>query len=517
MALIRSVATFGGFTMLSRVFGFARDILQAQIVGAGPIADAFVVALKLPSMFRALFAEGAFNAAFVPMFAERLTREGEAGAKRFAEDALAILLIVLIGFTAVCEVAMPALTWALAPGFADEPEKFALAVELTRLTFPYLLFISLVSLLGALLNGLGRFAAPAATPVVFNLTIIAALLWLPPYVPTVGHAAAWGVALSGITQFLFLIHACRRAGMRLRLPRPRLTPEMRRMFVLLGPATLGFSVIQINVFVGQLLASFLESGSISYLYYAERFYQLPIGVIAVAIGTVLLPLMSRRLAAGDQDGALQSQNRAIELGLGLGLPAALAMIAIAPELISVAFQRGAFSAADATATAGALAAYAVGLPAVVASRALIPGFYARQDTATPVRIALIGVGANLILSLALMWPLSFIGLAITSAFVAWLNAAQYAIILHRRGLWSPDRRLITRGLRIVGAAIVMALLLKVAAWMLAPVFAGSTLARIAALGALIVGGLIAYFGLALGFKALDVSDLKAALRRKSST
>ena len=293
MTLIRSIATVGSFTLASRVVGFVRDILIASFLGAGLVSDAFFVAFKVPNFFRRLFAEGAFNAAFVPMFSGLMTTDGREAARAFAGEALAVMVVVLFVFVTALQIAMPWAMYGLAPGFAANPEKFDLAVEFTRLTFPYLLFISLVSLMGGILNSAGRFAAAAATPILLNLTLIGALLLAVPYLPTTGHALAWGVAAAGIIQFVWLLAAMARAGLSIRLPRPRLTPRVKELLRLMLPGVIGAGVVQINLLVDVVIASLLPEGSISFLYFADRVNQLPVGVIGVAVGTALLPLLSR--------------------------------------------------------------------------------------------------------------------------------------------------------------------------------------------------------------------------------
>ncbi len=514
MSLLRAVATFGGFTLLSRIVGLVRDQMVAAMLGTTALADAFFVAFRLPNFFRALFAEGAFSAAFVPLYAKILATDGRAVAQAFAERALALLLVALIVFVSLAEWFTPAVIALIAPGFGDDPVRFGHAVTFTRITFPYLLFISLVSLYGGALNALGKFAATAATPILLNLTMIASLALLPPFLPSSAHAAAWGVTLAGITQFLFLGWAMKRAGLSLGLPRPRLTPNVRRLFVILLPAALGSGVVQINLLVGQMLASLLPAGSISYLYNADRFYQLPIGVVGVAISTALLPLLSRQLGEGDEAGARDSQNRAIELAFALGIPSAFALIAIPREMIQVVLEHGLFDAVSTANTAMALLAYAVGLPAIVAVKALTPAFYARHDTRTPLRIAIVGVIGNILLCLALMPWLSFVGLALASAVVAWLNTAQYAVTLYRRGLWAPDARLKDRLWRILLAGLVMVAVLKGLAWLLAPWFARGLTWEIPALILIILAGMASYGLAATLIGALRPSDLKAALRRR---
>ena len=346
MALVRSVATVGGYTMLSRLTGFARDMLMAAVLGAGPVADAFFVAFKLPNFFRRLFAEGAFNAAFVPLFAARLHNDGKAEAKRFAEDVASVLVVVLFLFVTALQIAMPWVMLIFAPGWHDERAKFDLAVELARLAFPYLLFISLVSFFGGVLNTLGRFAAVAGTPILLNVVMVGAIIWLTPYVKTPGHALAWGVAVAGAVQFLWLAVSMRQAGMSLHLRWPRLTPGVKRLLTLILPGALGAGVVQVNLFVDIVIASLLPTGSITFLYYADRINQLPVGVVGVAVGTALLPLLSRQIRQGDDAAAKDSLNRAIEIALLLALPAAAASIVIAEPIIATLFQRGAFTQAE---------------------------------------------------------------------------------------------------------------------------------------------------------------------------
>ncbi|HEY0420398.1 MAG TPA: murein biosynthesis integral membrane protein MurJ, partial [Acetobacteraceae bacterium] len=389
--MLRKIASVGGLTLVSRMLGFLRDVLTAAVLGAGPVADAFFVAFRLPNHFRSLFAEGAFNAAFVPMFSQVLVGDGRSAARRFAEQILAVLVPTLLGLTVLFMAIMPWFMHLFAPGFADEPTKFDLAVHFTRITFPYLLFISLVSLQGAMLNGLNRFGAAAAAPILLNLSLIGALVVLTPLLhryggAAAGHAQAWGVFIAGLVQFFYLAWDCHRAGMSLRLPMPRLTPQVKAFLRVLGPAALGAGVVQINLFFDTLIASLLPSGAVSYLYYADRINQLPLGVIGVAVGTVLLPEMSRALKRADAAGALESQNRAMELSLLLTLPAAAAFMTAALPIMTVLFQRGAFGPADAAASAHALVAYAVGLPAFVLIKSLLPGFHARSDTRTPVKV-----------------------------------------------------------------------------------------------------------------------------------
>lgn len=513
MALLRSIVTISGLTMVSRVLGFIRDMLIAAVLGAGPIADAFFVAFRLPNLFRALFAEGAFSAAFVPLFARRVEADGESRAVAFAEQALSVLLTTLLVFLILCEIAMPLLIYVIAPGFSDAPEQIDLAVDLARINFPYLLFISLVSLLAGILNSLGRFAAAAATPILLNLAMITAALTLVPWTPTPGHALAWGVAAAGVLQFLWLLYFCGRAGLWLRLPRPRLTPEVRLLVRRALPVALGAGIYQVNLTINTALASWLPPGSVSYLFYADRVNQLPLGVVGIAVGTALLPLLSRQVRAGHGQAAMHSQNRAVEFTLLLTLPAAVGLIVLANPIMSVLFERGAFGPAEADATAMALAAYASGLPAYVLIKALAPGFFAREDTRTPVKVAAASAGINVVLNLILMWPFSYVGIAASTAIAAWINAIALALILWQRGHLRVDERLRRRVPRVVAASLIMggvsaALHLSV----LAPWLDGDQSARIAALAILVCAGLATFALAAQCFGAAGMQDLRGFIR-----
>ena len=513
MPLLRNIATVGSMTLISRVLGFVRDILVATMLGAGPLADAFFVAFKLPNLFRRLFAEGAFSAAFVPQFAGYLESHGKEVARVFAEQALSVLLWALLGFVIVIELAMPWVMLGFAPGFAGSPEQFDLSVELTRITFPYLLFISLVSLLAGVLNSLGRFAAAAATPILLNLCLIGAILWLVRFTPTPAHALAWGVAVAGMAQFCWLLVHVLRAGIHLRLPFPRVTRSVRVMLVRIVPVAIGAGVYQISLLIDTVIASLLPAGAISYLFFADRVNQLPMGVVGVAVGTALLPLLARQVRAGDEAAACHSQNRALEFTLLLALPAAAAIMVIAGPLVTVLFERGAFTAEDASATAAALTIYATGLPAYVLVKGLTPGFFARGDTATPVKIGLLAVAVNLVLNVILMEPLLHIGIAAATSVSAWLNSALLATVLHRRGHFAVDAGLKTRVPRMVIASTFMGMALLAGLGQVEPLLAGALPERIFGLTILVAGGLILYCVLALVMRITTVADLRLALSR----
>lgn len=512
--MFRHILSVGGLTLASRVLGFARDVLTAALLGAGPVADAFFVAFRLPNHFRALFAEGAFNSAFVPLFSGKLVQDGQAAAKRFAEEVMALLLAVQLVFVLGILAIMPQFMTVFAPGFSDEPEKFRLAVLFTSITFPYLLFIALVSLYGGVLNSMSRFGAAAAAPILLNLCLIAALVLATPLMPTAGHALSWGVLLSGIVQFVYLAWDANKIGMGLRLVRPRLTADVKRFLAVLGPAALGAGLTQISLFADTLIASALPTGAVSYLYYADRLNQLPLGVIGIAVGTVLLPEMSRRIKGGDEAGAVDSQNRAVEFSLVLTLPAAVAFLVAGLPIVAVLFQRGAFGPSDAAASAATLQAYALGLPAFVVIRSLVNGFYARQDTATPVRVALAAVVVNVALKLALMGPLAQVGLAVATSASAWINAGLLAWLLTRRGLFRADARLRRNLPRMALAAGAMGGALWLAQDRLSPwLTAHGLFERMVALTLLCVVGLLVYGAAAAALGLVRPSDLSRLRRR----
>lgn len=512
MNLLRATATVGGMTMASRVVGFVRDILIAAVIGAGPIADAFFVAFRIPNLFRRLFAEGAFSAGFVPLFLSMRESDGRAAAQRFAEDALAALVVALAVLVGVFEIAMPWLMLGLAPGFASDPSKFDLAVTLTRVTFPYLLLVSAVSLYGGLLNAAGRFAAMAATPILLNVFLIGALLGFGGMLPTAAHALAWGIAAAGVAQLVWLAAWAARAGFVLRPRVPRWTSQVRALGGRMLPAVVGAGVAQINIAVDILLASLLPTGAISYLFFADRLTQLPLGVVGVATGTALLPLLSRQLAAGEGAAASGSFNRAVEIALLLALPAAAALIAAAEPVVQVLFERGAFDPAATAATAAALLAYAVGVPAYVLVKVLSPGYFARGDTRTPVRIAMVALATNVALNLALMGPLQHVGLALATALSAWLNAGLLYGFLRRRGQFVPDARLRRAFPRLVLAAAGLGLGVWLAAAALEAPLAGSAAARVGALALLVVGGLSLYAALVVATGAERPGALRTLAR-----
>ncbi|MFO1081321.1 MAG: murein biosynthesis integral membrane protein MurJ [Reyranellaceae bacterium] len=515
MSLGRAVATVGSFTLLSRVVGFVRDIVLSAVLGSGATADAFFVAFKLPNFFRRLFAEGAFSAAFVPLFAGELEAHGRDQALVFARQAHAALLLVLVPFSIVLMLGMPWVVAVLAPGMADEPATFALAVELSRICFPYLLFISLASLYGGVLNSIERFAHVAATPILLNLALIGAVLGLTPFLPNAGYAASIGLVIAGLLQWAWLLIACARDGVHMRLVRPRWTARVARLVRLATPVAIGGGVQQISVMLDVVWASLLPVGTISALYYADRIAQLPLGVVGIAVGTALLPLLTRQLRAGQHEAAMANQNRAIEFGLLFSLPSAVALVLLAEPMIGVLFERGRFGPEDTWRTAGALAAFAVGLPAFVLVKALTPGFFAREDTRTPLGIAIAAIAANVALNLAFLYgtSLAHVGIALASSLSGWLNVALLGGILRRRQHWIADRRLLSRGLRTLAATVGMGVALWLLGDVAAPWLARRGLEGMLALAALCLAGGAVYGALGALLGVVRLSEIGFMLRR----
>ncbi len=510
--MLRGILTVGGWTMASRVLGFARDIIIATLLGTGAVADAALVAMRLPNLFRRLFGEGAFNAAFVPGFTALELAEGRAASSRFAAEAASALALVLLVLTALSEIYMPFVAGLMAPGFVDNPGKFALVVALCRISFPYMPLICLAALVSGALNGLHRFAAAAAAPVVFNVVTIAAMLLLEHRLPTEGHALAIGITVSGVLQLAMLAVAAQHAGLDLRPRWPRSSPAIRLLLRRLGPALVGAGVTQINLFVDTIVASLLPAGTVSVLYYADRVAQLPLGTIGVAVGTALLPTLSRLLHAGDVAGARSQLNRALEFGLFLTLPATLGLGVIAGPIVAVLFHHGAMTERATELTATALAAYASGLPAYVAVRVLTPPFYARGDTATPVRVGVVTMIVNVVLNFAFMRPFGHLGPPLASAVAAWVNTALLWVLLARTGALVPDALLRRRTAGMVASGLAMVLVVEAGAPFLYRPVAGTHLAWLGL--ALLIGlGAATYLLAAHVSGAADLRTLRGRLAR----
>ncbi len=520
MSLLRSSVSIGSLTLVSRVLGFVRDQLFANLVGAGMAADCFVAAFRLPNLFRALFAEGAFSAAFVPMFA-RTVKEGGAdnnAGKLLAEEALAILLPFLLAFTALMMVLAPVIVWLMSGLQTGEPQRFALAVEFTRLTFPYLMFISLVALLGGALNGLGKFVAAAAAPILLNVTLITGLLFFHGQSDiSAARTQSAAVAVAGMVQFIWLAWVAKRHGMNLTLHWPRWTPRVAQLLRTAGPAAIGAGASQINLFISTSLSfGVLGQGAASYLYFADRLNQLPLGLIGIGVGTALLPTLSRLLASNDQIAAQATQNRAMELALFFALPATVALMLTAAPLIKGLLQHGAFTAANTHATARTLVAFSFGLPAYILIKILIPGFHARGDTTTPVRIGFISIAANLIGNVLTVFftDFSYVGIALATAFSAWVNVALLYWHLRQRNYFRADRRFKQTALRLMLPNILMGVGIYFVAKHVDPWLTGALKQRICALAALVATALLIYFVAAVLLRALPFADIKRAIKRR---
>ncbi len=507
-----AVATVSGFTMMSRVLGFIRDIMVAQFAGTGPLADAFFIAFRLPNLFRRWFAEGAFNVAFVPLFSRRLSNDGADEAQQFANQAMAALTLVLFGFTLLAELFMPQVMAVIAPGFNDDPMKAERAVLYARIMFPYLSFMALLALYGGVLNALKKFAAPAAAPVALNVVLIIALLANQPVGCEATAILSWAVAFSGLVQWVIVLIALERQGFYLRPTMPRLTADVRLLFKRMVPGMISGGVMQIDVLIASAIAS-MGAGAISYLYYAERIIHLPIGVIGVALGVVLLPTLSERLANNDQASAMATQNRAAEAALLLTVPACLALVLIPDVIIGGLFERGAFSAASTASTAPVLAAYALAMPALVLQKVFQPGYYAAEDTVTPVIFATINMAINAGLGLTLFPIYGAVGLGIAMSVSSWMHLLMLMGGLMRRGAWRADKRLISRLVRIILAALMMGGALYGLQLLLADQVTAGGLERIGALIALVGAGLGAYGVGVLITRAAHPSELKAMIRR----
>lgn len=524
--LMAGFFTVGVWTLASRVLGFVRDIFMASYLGTGPVAEAFLVAFSLPNMFRRFFAEGAFNTAFVPLFSKKL-ESGDAP-EAFARDAFAGLASVLIVVTLVAQLCMPWLVLAMAAGFAGDV-RFGLAVDFGRIAFAYIFFISLAALLSGVLNATGRFAAAAAAPVLLNVILIATLMLAETgiledivVIEAVagtdltglhhGTLLVWGVLVAGAAQMALVWWAAKRAGFALRPTWPRLTPELKRLAIIAGPAMLAGGVVQINLLVGRQVASFFD-GAIAWLSYADRLYQLPLGVVGIAIGIVLLPDLSRRLASKDELGARDALSRAAEVSMALTIPSAVALIVIPVPLISVLFERGAFTAADSSATALAVAVYGAGLPAFVLQKVLQPLYFAREDTRTPFRFALVAMCVNAAVAVVLAQIIGFIGAAIGTVVAGWAMVILLARGSRRMGEVAQfDARFHHRLSRIVLAAAVMGLALMIGAQAL-ETWLNTAGLRYIALAILVLLGMAVYFASGHLLGAFRISDFRRAMQR----
>lgn len=505
MKLMKAMATIGGLTAVSRVLGFARDILTAAVLGAGPLADAFFVALRLPNLFRRITAEGAFSVSFIPLYSEALEKEGREKADDFAGNAMVIMFWGLLVFTIIIMAAMPLVILITTPGFASDPERFNLSVTLSRITFPYLLMMSVAALLGGVLNAHGRFVPFAAAPIFFNIALIFVLLVAWKF-QTAAHALAWGVLLAGVLQFGLLYLYIRREKIHLKLMKPRFDERTKKLFRLMGPGALGAGVVQINIFTDMIIASFLPIGSISYLYYADRLNQLPLSTVGIAVGTALLPMLSRAVGAGNKEEARNLFNRALEATLLLGLPAALALIIMAHPIIHVLFVHGNFTAESASYTAFVLQGYSVGLPAYIAVKVFSTAFWSKHDTTTPVKVSMLVAVINIGMALLLVQFFGIAGIALGTGLVGWLQ-----IWLISRPLRGGDMTFDDKFRHALPRIILSTLLMGIALYAGMEFLGGYDVVSLTALVAL---GLVSYGLAILATGAVKIADLKSYFKRR---
>lgn len=579
MRLIRAIATVGGYTGVSRIFGLVRESLMSHILGASAITDAFLVAFKFPNFFRRFFAEGAFSASFVPQFSGQLASEGKDAAKLMAEQVLSVLTTILIVFVVLIVLATPWIIGFMAPGFSTTPDQLEMIVSLirstvpyllilvtvaflcgllnslnrfamaasaiifflllivvvtpwiigatlpnvsqsserlematifTRITFPYILFISIAALLSGVLNSLDRFAAAAAAPIILNVIMIGAMILFSHTDLAAGHALSWAVFLSGILQLGWLYWVCWRCGFRLKIRKPRLTPEVRKVIRIMIPGAIGAGVMNINLFLDMIFASLLPAGSITFLHYADRLNQLPLSLFGIAMGTALLPSLSRQIRLGEEDKALATQGLAVELSLQLTIPAALGLVLLSYPIIDLIYG---LKGEHVTSTAAALAAFATGIPAYVLSKVFATSFFARQDTKTPVKIALISIACNLILNVIFMGPFSHVGLAMATSVAAWVNAGLLLIILHQRRWFSLNRhiQIIIGKVLVSAAAMGGGLILARDQWLIN--LPDTLIIQIVSVLGIIICGMIIFGGVGQLTGAFNLTHVRQALRR----
>ena len=527
MNLARSLGSVGGLTLASRVLALVRDTLQASFVGASFASDAFFVAFRLPNMFRALFAEGAFSSAFIPMFNRKVGEADDVNAGlRFAEQTLAVLFPVLLVFTILMIVLAWPITWGLSGGFRNPThEQFAFAVSLSRITIPYLMLISLASLLGGILNSLHKFWVNAAAPILLNIAMIVALWFFHGHGPdgayVTARAQAISVTVGGVLQLGWLVIACRQAGVSLKIRRPRMSDEMRELLRLILPAALGAGAVQVNLAVSTALAGgLLDAGSISYIYYADRLNQLPLGLIGIGLGTILLPTISRQLSQGRDAEAMDTQNRGVELALFLTLPATIAFVFASEPIIRGLFQHGHFSAIDSVRCSWALSAFSLGLPSYVLVKVLTPGYYARHDTKTPVRYAVQSVGVNLAGNLILIpilgrYGYGHVGPPLATAIASSLNVWMLYRTLVKRDHFHTDKQLRRRVPRLAMASLIMGVMLFFLAPLIDPYLTGSILRRAAGLLALVGAGVAVYAIACFLTGAFVLDEVKLLMKRRA--
>lgn len=510
------MSTIGLFIALSRILGFVRDILIAALLGASPLADAFFAAFKLPNFFRRLFAEGVLNAAFVPLYARLYASKGLEKAQRAAEEVFAMLLLALVFLVAVFEVFMPQLIHIVAPGFKATPERMEITITFARITFPYILFISLAALIGGVLNSHGKFSAASSAPIFLNIIMILSLVSSASCFETPGHALSFGALIAGICQFLWVFWATHRAGIALRLRMPRRTPVVHNLFKAIVPAAFGAGVVQINLLSDMMIASFLPTGALSYLYYADRLNQLPLSLIGVALSTALLPILSSHLQQNLDEKAQYIQNRGLEIALMLTLPASMALMVFSEPVMTVLFERNAFQHKNVIETAKTLSAFASGLPAYVFIKILSTSFFARYDMGTPAKVGIVAFALNLMLNFLLMGPFKHVGIAMATSMSAWVHAAILAFFLKRRGQLVLDHRFKNRFPRIVLSSLMMGIFLIIIQ-LYCPYNGTHIVLQASILSSVILGGLMIYLLTSLLTGAVAWEDLKGIIKSARET
>ena len=520
MSLIKKFASVGGATMASRLLGFVREAMMAAALGAGPISDAFFAAFRFPNLFRRLFAEGAFNAAFVPLFAKEIEGGGTEEARKFGEEVQSFLFFILLGLTILMQLSMPFLVkYVIAPGFVSDQAKFDLTVSYALIMFPYLMCMSLAAMMSGILNSLHRYFLAAIAPVFLNIILIGLLYYalyheIEP--ANIGFMISWGVLAAGLVQLAIVTYGVRKEGMALTWRLAKMTPRVKRLLILAAPAAVAGGITQINLVIGQMIASG-KAGAISVLQYADRVYQLPLGIVGIAVGVVLLPELARALKAGHKVEAAQLQNRSVEFALFLTLPAAAALFVMSEHIVRVLYERGAFSVETTTTVGGVLTIFALGLPAFVLIKAFMPGFFAREDTKTPMRFAAVSVAVNITIALTLFPKIGERGIAMAELAAGWTNCALLYFTLRKRGHWDNDPALWRRIIMLTLSAVIMGVALYFGVQ-----FFGSALSseagfagRTSTLFGLIVAGGIVYIACAVITGGADVAFIKRSLKRKS--
>ncbi len=513
-SLFRSFFTVSFYTFLSRVLGFIRDILIARYLGSTVIADAFFVAFRIPNFFRRVLAEGAYSAALIPVFSGVvLNPKDEREASDFVENTTSMLLFATLVLTILFFSGMPYIIQVLAPGFTDNKEAYELAVHFGKIIFPYIIFISLAAHFTSINNVHERFAAGAFAPAILNISFILSLFFLTPFVTTAGHALSYGVLIGGILQFLYLYSAVLNFY-RPRIRIPVLNEKLKKFFKLFLPGVVGSGVIQLNIVIGTIIASFLPVGAISHIYYADRLNQLPLGIFGIALGIVLLPSLSKAIKQSDQEKTNNIQNRSIEFSLLISLPSAIGLFILAEPIIYILFERGAFVAEDTFFTAKVLSYFALGLPAYIIIKVLVSCFFAREDTKTPLYISIVSVISNVVLSLLLIGSMREMGIAVATAISAWVNALLLYLFLSIRNHMKFDDLLVRNSIKILLSSVILFVGIYLLNGMLFKnIIGNSVFLNSTFLLLMIFLAIIIYFGLVIMLKVLSVNQLKEYLKK----